>query len=65
MDEKFGMGVTAKGSGCGVVECMKPEDPICLDMRMNEDDFVKRIYEGRIKREGVRGMKWIHKIHKY
>lgn len=39
---------------------------------MNEDDFVKRVYEGRTEglgwEEGVRGrppVKWINKVDKY
>ncbi len=50
MYERFGMSVTAKGVECGVVEWVKRGALRWFGhvMRMKENEFVKRVFEGRI-----------------
>ncbi len=64
MYEQFGMAVTANGVECGVVEWVKRGALRWLGhvMRMGENEFVNRVYEGRIEGGGVRGrppVQWI------
>ncbi len=64
------MGVTVKGVECGVVEWVKCGALRRFGhvMRMEENAFVKSVYEGRIEGGGVRGrppVKWINKVSEY
>ncbi len=65
MYEWFGMAVTVKGVDCGVVEWVRWFGHV---MRMQENEFVKRVYEGGIDGGGVKGrppVKWINRVSKY
>ncbi len=64
------MGVTAKGVKCGVVEWVKCGALRWIGhvMRIGENEFVKRVYEGRIEGGDVRGrppVKWIIRVSEY
>jgi len=55
--ENFGMGATAKGVDCGVVEWVKCGTLRWFGhmVRMNENEFVKRVYKSEIEGPSVRG----------
>ncbi len=62
--EEFGVGVTAKGVECGVVEWVKRGAPRWSGhaMRMGEYEFVKRVYVGRSEGGDVRGRPPVKRI---
>lgn len=66
MYEKFGVSVTAKGVDCEVDEWL--EHNTLRRFGMGDSEFVKRMYEDKVKVWGVRGrlaVKWINRMQEY
>ncbi len=64
------MSETAVGMDCRVVEWVKRNTLRWYGhvMRMNECDFMKKVYESTIEGRGVRGrppMKWINRVEEH
>ncbi len=67
---RFGMGESAVGTDCGVVEWVKRRTVRWYGhvMRMNECNFTKKVYESTIGGRGVRGrppVKYINRVEEY
>ncbi len=64
--EKFGMGVIAKGVGCGVDECVKSCALRWFGhlIEMKENEFDKRVYKGGAVKERPT-VSWISRVSEY